>query len=211
MPVKILFRSTVGINKFRESVFRIANEPALTEVLIGSGFFQERAGYQASFETEPAISPDDLRTLLAGKTVNLVGVYNNYWTNDFLNFYGSLLAAGALVMPRSPAGLRWHAKVILAKPAHLHTPTFALIGSSNMTRPAFGPGAPFNFECDVLIWDEHHPQSDALAQALDQDDALAENELPEVVNLDYQPARNGNRTIGDLLSRLEQTVLRNLA
>jgi HKD family nuclease len=46
----------------------------------------------------------------------------------------------------------WHAKVFLAKSAG--NPVLAVIGSSNITRRAFGEFPQFNYECDVVMWME---------------------------------------------------------
>jgi len=50
----------------------------------------------------------------------------------------------------------WHAKVFLAKTRG--APMVGIVGSSNITRRAFGEMKDFNYECDVVMWDESVPE-----------------------------------------------------
>lgn len=66
------------------------------------------------------------------------------------------------VQKRIPS-MGWHAKVFLAKRAGV--PLVGIIGSSNITRRAFGELNDFNYECDVVIWDESVSAIDGAIEA----------------------------------------------
>ena len=50
---------------------------------------------------------------------------------------------------------KWHAKiaVILNENDSGDDPISAIVGSSNLTRPAYGEYGSWNHECDVVLWD----------------------------------------------------------
>jgi phosphatidylserine/phosphatidylglycerophosphate/cardiolipin synthase-like enzyme len=90
--------------------------------------------------------------------LKVVGYYSS---RDKKNYAAFLLGLAATTCPkcvnvkafRMP-GDRWHAKVFIAKKGN--TPVVVAIGSSNITRRAFDTYKSFNYECDVLFWDENN-------------------------------------------------------
>jgi hypothetical protein len=99
----------------------------------------------------------------------------------------------------------WHAKIFLAKAAG--EPVMAVMGSSNVTRRAFGEFPQFNYECDVVMWDETRVNINGVVQ-----EAIADGgEKLDVVMTTYDEAHPANRVpLRDRVLNLE-TEIRELA
>ena len=81
----------------------------------------------------------------------------------------------------------WHAKVFLAKQGNV--PLVGIIGSSNITRRAFGLAKDFNYECDVVFWDESVPEIDkAIATAIGDT-----GDVSDVIVTNYDDNHPANR------------------
>jgi hypothetical protein len=100
---------------------------------------------------------DDLEAdLIAGcRTGVLVTVAgkleNRQYENFYRNFVNRLSTAGVTVQAWVAPRRNWHAKIALRLEAE--QPLAAIVGSSNLTRPALGEGVyRWNFEGDVMIW-----------------------------------------------------------
>jgi hypothetical protein len=131
------------------------------------------------------------------------------WLNDYRAFCSAMKASGVRIRGLKVMGLRWHAKVfLLATP---RWPLFALIGSSNLTRAAFGRSSPFNWECDVAIWTERGAATRRSFETV----VLGDNETrSDIILADYDPERNNGITIDarlrQLLTDLEAISAENL-
>lgn len=68
-----------------------------------------------------------------------------------------MLSAGVRINCFKKRGLKWHAKIFIAKTGGV--PCAGIIGSPNITRNAFFVGRKFNNECDVFLWNENSPLS----------------------------------------------------
>lgn len=147
--VIVLLRRTATSNLFHDVLIQaIANE-AFERAMLCSGFFQEKPNFSASLALVPQYAPNFRRTHLQLTTV---GIYNNLWRPQFDTFVWSLqIACPTYLTVQKRRTSRWHAKVFIAWEDGV--PAFGIIGSSNMTRPAFGKSKPFNFEADVVMWD----------------------------------------------------------
>ncbi|AXJ05418.1 hypothetical protein CFN16_15200 [Pseudomonas fluorescens] len=81
----------------------------------------------------------------------------------------------------------WHAKVFLAKQGNV--PLVGIVGSSNITRRAFGLDKDFNYECDVVFWDETVPEIDkAISLAIGDP-----GEVSDVIVTTYDENHPANR------------------
>lgn len=96
----------------------------------------------------------------------------------------------------------WHAKVFLAKQGN--RPLVGIIGSSNITRRAFGELKKFNYECDVVMWDESVPEVDAAISA-----AIGNpGNISDVIVTNYDDKHAANRQpLQDRLLSLEAEIL----
>lgn len=96
----------------------------------------------------------------------------------------------------------WHAKVFLAKQGNV--PLVGIIGSSNITRRAFGLDKDFNYECDVVFWDESVPDIDSSMSA-----AIGDiDDISDVIVTNYDDNHPANRQpLKDRLMSLEAEIL----
>lgn len=153
MGLAIILRKRAATNRFRDIILAVCGSGAGNEALICSGFFQElykTTTYRVSQE-------GNFAQCLANNNVAVttVGVHNSSWIRPYKNFRNSLTIAGVRTTALFVSGLHWHAKVFIFK--YNSAPLFGVIGSSNMTRNAFGVSAPFNYESDAYLWEDTHP------------------------------------------------------
>lgn len=196
MPIAIVLRNNVSKNPFRDVIVSAIDSGIADEALMCSGFFQENRGstYCATLEKGFAAS-------CARNKVNLitVGIHNSQWLASYKSFQKNLLSAGVNADCRYKVGTKWHAKVFIALRAG--QPLLGVIGSSNITRPAFSTSIPFNRECDVIIWPEGSAH-DAL-----MNDALGQGNFEDVVRAPYIPDQNGGITVETRLRNLYEEIL----
>lgn len=146
--VSILLRKSHAINRFRQIILNSINNDHFDEFLVCSGFFQENKHYSASSSF--------VFTRSSSCTVTTVGVYNWLWKAQYDSFVtelrkktipsGAPITISALRIPR----FHWHAKIFIAKRGG--AALLGIIGSSNITKRAFGLDKSFNYECDVVLW-----------------------------------------------------------
>lgn len=171
------------------------------EALVCSGFFQDDAKYStgADFDLVAHRKGTPLK-------VTTLGLYSYSWKAQYATFFAQLnsknsAASFTAVQKRIPS-MGWHAKVFLAKQAG--TPLVAIIGSSNITRRAFGELKDFNYECDVVIWDESVPEIDAAIEAAIGD----ARDIQDVIVTTYDANHRANgRSLRDRLLTLEVEIL----
>lgn len=149
--VAIILRKAHAINRFREIILRSFQEPKLNNILICSGFFQDRANYQAS-----ACFVASAPHLPCTKNLISVGLYNAIWRKDYDAFTKGLRSIKCAcgkpmnLEKRRVSKYHWHAKVFIA--SEDDRPLLGIIGSSNITNRAFGPSKQWNYEVDVVLW-----------------------------------------------------------
>ncbi|MHB1841841.1 MAG: hypothetical protein ACYCO4_01800 [Sulfobacillus sp.] len=85
-----------------------------------------------------------------------------------------------------------------AEPRYL----LAIIGSSNVTRPAFGTIGTFNIEADVVLWEDSVPGLKSVMLGVLEE--LEPNALG-VIRANYNPTVNG--PLNARLAELEQRIL----
>lgn len=199
--VAIFLRNTGGVNKFRRAILNTLRTDIVDEALLCSGFFQDDAKYSAGGDFD-LISH---RSCLPLKLTTL-GLYSYSWKAQYATFFSQLKARNrcrcfSASQKRIPS-MGWHAKVFLAKQAG--KPLVGIIGSSNITRRAFGELADFNYECDVVIWDESVSAIDsAINSAIGGSGNISD---VIVTNYDDNHAANG-RPLDQRLLGLEKEIL----
>jgi hypothetical protein len=199
--VAIFLRRSASINRFRGVIEGCLQVPSLTEAVIASGFFQERANFSAA-QIFNALGRRGSKPL----ELIFVGVYNGHWVPQFDKFV-SLVKTGnstrrVTVRKRRMKGLRWHAKVFVGSVQGV--PCVAVVGSSNMTRPAADTTKPFNYEADVVLWDESfHDVNSAISGQIEN---IAGDH--EVIVTTYEPGgANGSLTLEERLVSLRNEIL----
>lgn len=150
MPIRITLRTALDFSPFRHMLMRLIGLPVGDSLLLCSGYIWEPAsGYSV-------LNDDLLRALVAGRLGNgmttVAGKLNTgYWMEFYRNFVIRIRQGGIQVRPYLAARKNWHAKIALK--FHNGEPIAGIVGSSNLTGPAFRERAGnWNFEGDVLIW-----------------------------------------------------------
>lgn len=199
--IAIFLRDSGSVNRFRRAILATLRVDAVNEGLLCSGFFQDDPKFSAGAEFD-LISHRQCSQLC----LTTVGLYSYSWKNQYSSFGKQLATANACqcfsVKQKRIPGMGWHAKVFIAKAAG--KPVAGVIGSSNITRRAFGEFRAFNRECDVVMWDETVPQiqsaiEDAIGNPGDASDVL-------VANYDENHRAN-RRSLADRLLSLEAEIL----
>lgn len=162
MGMLILFRRNVNRSLFRDYL-QLLISIADKRVYLTSGYFQ-----QPNKSLKYRILDDELiRALKQTKCKDIrVGGCMGSSNKERINFINEI---NAQLKPKTAIAMKpksnWHAKIALA--INDLGPACAIIGSSNLTRSAFGinPNSynkkldilkgsrRFNHECDVVIWD----------------------------------------------------------
>lgn len=199
MPIAIILRNQLPINQFRDLLIGSIKTGAGDNALLCSGFFQESfkgSAYKASSETnfglEVAKSKIELKT---------VGIHNGSWKQSYRDFRDNMKALGANIICYYKNGLKWHAKVFVLSKGN--TPIFGIIGSSNITRTAFGSANNFNYECDVIIWPDENKTINNWF-----DEQMTENNFPyQVIRAPYDLDMNNGISVQDRLQQLKNEIL----
>lgn len=212
----LVLSTTPSFNVFRSAVTGAFSSGTFDRFMICSGFFQQRINRRGRFFASDAFTGV---VLPKGSTVTVVGAYDpgNSEFDDFVQSLkrGLRSADGRPISVSQRRSVRkyvnrWHAKVFIA--AEHERPRFAIIGSSNLTRSAFSPTASNN-EADVLIWDDSHRETRAIATtALEAQSTAMEEGLPLptvfVSRYDKEDSRNRNQaSMSARLSTLWQDIL----
>jgi hypothetical protein len=207
--VAIFLRQSAATNRFREIIRACIGSPGFQRFHVGSGFFQERGSFSASIDLGGA-SPAHT----SKKEIVAIGVYNGYWRPDFDTFVANLLAlpgppGGYTVQKRIPNGYRWHAKVFLAHDQE--GPALGIVGSSNMTRPAFGTESPFNYEADAVMWDDTNADTQRVMDAALEINTADEGIGAIVSTYDREHPANRGDTLRARLAELAAQIERSSA
>lgn len=199
--IAIFLRGSGAVSKFRRAILSTLRVDAVDEGLLCSGFFQDDLKFSAGAEfdlvSHRRCSPLCLTT---------VGLYSYSWKKQYSSLGKQLRTANPCpcfsVRQKRIPGMGWHAKVFIAKITG--TPVAGVIGSSNVTRRAFGEFAAFNRECDVVIWDETVLKIDAAIEGAIGDPG----DVSDVLVANYDERHRANRrSLSDRLLALETEIL----
>lgn len=202
MSLLIIFRKSAPVNRFHDLLIKAIESGEGDSALLCSGFFQEMNNYSAAFDS-------GLCCALRNNNVSIttIGVHNNQWRRRYVEFRNKLVSCGNNVNAYLCHNYHWHAKVFILKKNDI--PIFGIIGSSNMTRNAFGNTVPFNFEADVVLWDINNNAINDLCQSQTQSNTenISENVLDDLVYADYNLERNNGRSAMDKLKEIENEII----
>lgn len=199
--VAIFLRKTGSVNKFRAVILGALRTELVDNALLCSGFFQDDGKYSAGADFD-LISHRKCNPL----KVTTLGLYSYSWKAQYSTFFTQLQAKNkcpcfSAVQMRIPS-MGWHAKVFLAKQGTV--PLVGIIGSSNITRRAFGLDKDFNYECDVVFWNESVPDIDRAMSAAIGDPG----DISDVIVTNYDDNHPANRQpLQDRLTSLEAEIL----
>lgn len=196
MNLIIALRTRANENLFRDAILASIRSGAGDTAYLCSGFFQEEriSDYRASEE-------GGLGDLLAKNNVQLVtvGVYGG-WIDSYRRFIGNLIAAGVNVDPYRLLGSKWHAKIFILRRKEQNI--FGIVGSSNITRPAFSLDPPFNHECDVYLWNKGKTALNKNIQ-----DLVKEYQSDDLIKSDYKPEDNSSMSVHQKLEHLKKSIV----
>lgn len=155
MPIKIALRTGVGLSPFRRLLLHMLHPSTGDSALICSGYIWEPKGGKYQVLADNLLKsitlgcPNGVITV-AGKLGG--GRYRDFYTN----FVSRISAASSITAYTSPLD-NWHAKIAIR--LRNGVPVAGIIGSSNLTGPAYGENRPptpytpgWNYEADTLIW-----------------------------------------------------------
>ena len=155
MPVTLVLRHRRDQSPFRRLLLGLVTAPGASSVILGSGYI-----WEPSPPCSYRVLPDQLGTAIAngcanGEVTLIAGKLTRAkWLTYYTNFAAGLSQIHPRVVPLYAPRKNWHAKLAIRHDAG-HIPIAALVGSSNLTGPAFAePYATWNYECDALIWPE---------------------------------------------------------
>lgn len=197
--VTIFLRKEERINYFRSIILNVFNSDSIDEIIICSGFFQEPSNGEFS------ASEDLIRNIsnYNQKKIKIVGVHNNQWIKKFDIFCSKLKQNKFIINKFKIKNTKWHAKIMIAKKNGI--PILTIIGSSNITRPAFHNSSPFNYESDVLFWDDKNDDTKNIIQ-----ETFSENSQNgfDIISSDYNPndKLNNNKNLVDKIKKLEEDI-----
>ena len=96
---------------------------------------------------------------IGGTLTTVAGKFSSaYYKDYYRNFISDLRLNGVNVIAYYAPRKNWHAKIAIR--TNQDCPVAALVGSSNLTGPAYGIDRnSWNYEADVLIWSESGNQT----------------------------------------------------
>ena len=168
MGMTITLRDTQTPCYFKEYLFKFLDAfDEIDEILLCSGYFQELKPYidddgnkkVGSFRATLEIDSNRnnmVKRFPALKRITTVGIkddLNSNWGVSYQNFVNSLRTCMGpdKVKAYHDNSNRWHAKeMILLRNGRA---VAGIVGSSNITRPAYGSYLDFNIEADTFIYD----------------------------------------------------------
>lgn len=196
MPIAIILRKNKLKNPFRDIIIAAVSSGIADEALMCSGFFQENRTSTYCASSESGFAASCVRNNVKLITV---GIHNRQWLDSYKSFQTNLLLAGVNANCKYKSGNKWHAKVFIA--LKQGKPLLGIIGSSNITRPAFSSSAPFNRECDVIIWPEGATYDGLI------NETLGSENFEDIVRAPYSPDQNGGITVEARLLSLYSEIL----
>lgn len=151
--ITISLRTDANLSYFRRNLLKILDYPNFTKVIISSGYFQEDLYYYN-------ILNDGILSSILGNPnygkieyIIIAGKFNkpsDPWKSGFDNFLRNLRLNGVNFRAYTERRGKWHAKIVIG--IEQNKPKALLLGSSNLTRPAFNElYANFNVEADILL------------------------------------------------------------
>lgn len=197
--VAIFLRKDI-YNKFRRTILETLSSAAVDEALLCSGFFQDTTNYRAGFDFD--VFRHRCSTPL---TLTIMGLYSYSWKQQFMTFSQAVKRVNNYpnfrVYQKRMRGMKWHAKIFIAK--ENGRPVVAIIGSSNITSKAFGEFKSFNYESDVVFWDEKNPTIDRILESIIGDGP----ESRGVIVTNYDESHRANKTpLAERILKLEQEI-----
>lgn len=228
MGITVTLRDTDEISYFKELSLELIRACEPDEIMICSGYFSEASKYSPSmkpikdkfyFSLDKDSHSKNIIELLKDYQTNVIlvghmptksGVCERSYKNLFANCK-SHLGLGKVKAYKCVAG-NWHAKEMFIRKNidGVMTTVAGVVGSSNCTRPAYGDinssgssGKGFNVEADTFIYDDKY---DSVIQPIVFTFQQEDGDEVRVIQTQYQPSLNGNKSIIQLLNQMHKRV-----
>lgn len=152
MSIQITLRRDKEFSPFRKQLLEICEIPSYGDLILCSGYIWENSSY--------SVLDDDLlnaiKTGLSGNQIICVAgklaTKPVNWFKHYSDFVEKLKSHGISVTAKVAPKRNWHAKIAV-RLDKAGIPVVAMVGSSNLTGPAYGENRySWNYECDVTIW-----------------------------------------------------------
>jgi len=198
MNMLIILRTKKNENLFRDIMINSIDSMNDKTAYLCSGFFQEffkGSTYQVSTES----NFDNILRNSKTKLITL-GIYNNSWKPSYLYFIRNLERKGVNIEPYIVRGFKWHAKIFILEKNRKNI--LGIIGSSNLTRKAFSSDYPFNYECDVVLWDDSIKQLNSIIL-----ENLRKRDIKDVIKTTYLPKENLDLSIHERLEYIKNLFM----
>jgi len=203
MGARIFLRANGKDSLFRIYLNRLIRATHGDSLLLCSGYISDIPSMQQDIADSIKIgcAPSGTVTLLAGKfaqsTSDEFGVDWEARFNKFASFLKQELSPTGIDLKVMVAPNRnWHAKIALK--VNGTNPVIALLGSSNLTGPAYLTGIKaWNYESDTLLWDEDITGSGILPSTASSDD----------VELDMIVRPGSNRTEKSEMNKIYKMIM----
>lgn len=150
MPLRIALRINPDHSPFRDMLRALILTPVGDTTVLCSGYiWQPDGGYN--------VLDDQLLEVLMegcghGNIITVAGkLEQQMWRDYYLNFIRKLRSSCLSLTAYEAPKRNWHAKIAIRLQENI--PVACIVGSSNLTGPAYGIGRRnWNFEGDTLIW-----------------------------------------------------------
>lgn len=186
MPIKVTLRKNRHKSPFRELLIRLLTSPYGDSSILCSGYI-----WQDNTPGKYNVLDDGLRSAIitgcaTGKLITVAGKFSQRkYRYLYGNFVNDLVSNGVNVQALYAPQKNWHAKIAIR--LSKKRPVAALIGSSNLTGPAYGINRGkwnWNYEADVLIWTPHRRhdvffRNDGIEEPLGKFDTILDPELDQ--------------------------------
>ncbi|NUU96720.1 hypothetical protein [Marinitoga sp. 1138] len=218
MGMGILFRLDPNYSLFREYINSILKNlgnisKKNVKVYFGTGYIQYNKYYDIlSDGLEDAINI----AIQTNKNIKFIFVSDTTdkdWKQCYKNFENAIRKQFSnfsnnfnFYTTNSQKNMKWHAKIFLV--TICNTPQIALIGSSNLTRPAYSyrgnneNSIKYNIETDTIIWRNEKQLNFVMYNIRDEIEKKIEKIPPIIFGVD----KNSEYTVGTALKDLKNEI-----
>lgn len=204
MSIKITLRRNIEFSPFRKQLLEICSFPIQGNLILCSGYIWEGSTY--------SVLNDDLlaaikKGLCGNKIICVAGKLQTKpvnWVQHYKDFVNKISSHGISVEAKVAPRRNWHAKIAIRMNSK-NQPIVAIVGSSNLTGPAFGENRyAWNYECDVTLWSDKEQWDHVLDNHTDQ----TENDPFTSIETVLDPNKPNQPDIDERLNVLVEDIYR---
>lgn len=176
MGIAIFLRTEQSVNNFRKCILSVIEDKEIDYVLLTYPYIQENKPYDwkdsngitTRHQSKYSILDNGLRRSILSRNnfeIDTISSRSNRdWREAYENFVRKLkrniynsknnIEFRAFFGDKDTSKL--HAKIMIGYKIinENYIPVILMLGSSNLTKPAFEKGLDFNYESDIILWDD---------------------------------------------------------